>query len=135
MLRIKYRAAIGILFLASCNRYQSVERRVVVPCPAAPAQVPLRLVASSPPGGTLRGQVVSTFDNAGVTGAFVRLMRTEEMARAETDAAGRFAIDSLPPGLYEVQTRRVGFKVRRDSLEWSVGEPQSVVIPLDLTTE
>lgn len=68
------------------------------------APTPEGEVPQGPPLGSITG-VLRTHEDAAVTGAQVLIVSTDEavVRRATTDAAGGFAFEDLPPGLYDVR--------------------------------
>jgi len=80
--------------------------------PAGPAvaHAPLEIVAERLPSaapGTVRGQVIDAATNAPVAQVQVTIMGTA--FGALTDDAGNYLIVGVPPGLYSLEARRLGY--------------------------
>ena len=92
--------------------------------------------------GGLAGVVV-TEAGAPVTAATVRVTRADgsDPRETATDSAGRFAIGSLPSGLYGVSARRIGYReAQLPSLRIVAGQTSTVRVmltasPTQLSTE
>src|SRR6478672_8503671 len=68
--------------------------------------------------GTVSDQQRSVIPDAAVTVASVQTSQTYSTSSGPT---GRFSVVGLVPGLYEVQIRRNGFKLLRQTLTLAVG--------------
>ena len=71
--------------------------------------LPVVLEGQSGAVGTLTGVVLDSADSP-VEEATIELRAAALTRVLRTDAAGRFAIDTLPAGLYDLTVRRVGFQ-------------------------
>lgn len=81
--------------------------------------------------GQLQGRVVQYATEEPVAGASVHLVGTE--LQQITDNAGRFLLDSIPPGQHEIRTEHLGFATRTDSV--TVFSNEAVLVEVGLTTE
>jgi Carboxypeptidase regulatory-like domain len=68
---------------------------------------------------SIRGHVLREATRAPIAGADVSLVGAEE--HATTDSAGAFVLDDLPEGWAIIQVRKVGFAVRRDTVNIRTG--------------
>ena len=103
--------------------------QVPIDCPPVPPLPPVPRVRLDGEPGTLRGQLQRSSDGTPVGMATVLLEGTER--RVGADSTGAFRFDTLAPGRYAVQIRRVGYDVRRvDSLEVDAGRGTAVIVPL-----
>lgn len=91
---------------------------------------PLHGQADRPSTGTIVGRVVSTVNGAAIEGARVEVVGAGR--GAETEASGRYLIDSVPVGAWRVRATAVGFEpvVLADIL---VGSGKPVELELRLT--
>jgi hypothetical protein len=64
--------------------------------------------------GSIRGTVVRSTTGAGVPGAEIEVMGSARVTLS--DSVGAFAIADLEPGWYVLQTRKLGFVQRRDTV-------------------
>ena len=92
-----------------------------LPLPA-PAQTP-----PEPDGTTLRGQVLADDTGEALLGATVALRRAADSTLVTgtiTDAEGRFLVERVPSGRYDLRISYVGFEaVERPDLNWATGAP------------
>ena len=65
---------------------------------------------SQSPVQTLRGTVVDKDVRLPLTGATVMLLHTDPVLGAVTDEAGRFRIEAVPVGRYDVQVSYLGYE-------------------------
>jgi hypothetical protein len=65
------------------------------------------VVAQEAVTGVVSGTVVVAGTDAPIEGAQVVLLGTDR--RAVTDARGRFVIGAVPPGIWRVQVRAIGY--------------------------
>ena len=109
---------------------------------AAPAPVPPMVIMSErgrgqallpAATGSLNGSV---HDAAGaqVGGATIEVVNKESGAKASiaSDPSGQFAVDSLPPGAYNVRTQAPGFRVDARDITVNANQPAKVDIPLQV---
>ena len=106
--------------LAGCYRYeQRFTPMTEADCPPAPPQLEhIRHAPDSTQPGAVHGRVMAEMQPGADLSPVpaVQVFVTALQRGAQTDATGRFRLDSLPPGRHLVETRRIGFKSRRDSV-------------------
>jgi hypothetical protein len=93
---------------------------------------PSLVSAQRPSDGGIVGIVV-TDGGSPVNAATVRVARADGTGPRETttDSTGRFAIASLPPGIYSVSSRRIGYREGRlPSLRIVAGQTSSIRVML-----
>src|SRR5829696_3079109 len=85
-------------------------------------------------GGKITGTVKDP-DGAVVSGANVSLLHTNRavLGATATDAEGRFRLDRIAPGDYQLNVERSGFVQHRSAVHVSHGDTQTVSIVLELT--
>ncbi|HEY7636700.1 MAG TPA: TonB-dependent receptor [Gemmatimonadales bacterium] len=84
--------------------------------------VPVRAEASGDLGGTVRDST----NGQPLPGSEIIVFRTGRVvARAQTDAFGRYRIHNLPDGDYEVEVRLLGFRPRRQPLTIGNGKEET----------
>ena len=108
-----------------------VAANIVLLAPAA------RLAAQSSAAGIIAG-TVHTADDTPVSGAAVsaRLADGAYERRAATDAAGHFRLGALPPGLYEVTVRRLGYRpVITTNVAVSAANVTTISITIEATAQ
>jgi hypothetical protein len=84
-------------------------------------------------GGRFTGQVTDQ-DGGAIPGASIQIVNQDTLVKRETktDAAGAYAVPSLPPGRYQVIVEAEGFS-RRSSEIVSLAAGQSVVMNIPMT--
>jgi hypothetical protein len=109
--------------------------RILLPALIGLATVPVwsgqgRIAAQEVPQGRLMGQVVNATTQRPIQGAAVRLDATA--LSTVTDATGSFDLPIVPPGVYSLTVRAIGFLpyVLSDVVVGS-GKPLTVRVPLD----
>jgi Carboxypeptidase regulatory-like domain len=70
--------------------------------------------AQRPDTAAFRGRVVRDSDAAPVAGAEVSFPSLDQ--RATTDSSGTFRFRALPTGLHAIQIRRIGYRIREDTV-------------------
>jgi hypothetical protein len=81
--------------------------------------------------GSIVGRVVDGLTESPLDGVLLQVEGTA--ARALTDSAGRFAIEGIPPGIYSVRARRLGFEPAvRSNVVVGSGKPLTLVIRLSV---
>ena len=131
MLRCTRWAVFGILLGVACTRSEQISPQTTPgQCSSTPRH-PLRLEPSISRDSSVRGRVFSSDDGIGLAQARILLLGSDTTG-AEANAEGEFVIGAVPPGRYEIEVRRIGFRTRRDSLHWRRGAPQIVFVPLDV---
>jgi len=94
-----------------------------------PVTVP-EAAAKPPADGIVRGRVTHATTNEPVAGATVRLQSTS--FRAVTDERGLFTLAGLPPGSYNVEASRLGFRrLVIPEIEVSASMPVLLEFPLE----
>ena len=84
-------------------------------------------------GGKVSGSVKDS-NGAAVSSVDVTLHNNNQalVASALTDADGRFTLDHVPPGSYEIRVTRTGFSSYRSALHVSSGESRELAIVLEI---
>lgn len=84
--------------------------------------------------GKINGTVKDP-DGANVAGASVSLLHTNRavVAKTVTDAEGRFTLESVPLGSYQLNVEGAGFVHHRSAVQVTQGDTQNVSIVLELT--
>lgn len=70
--------------------------------------VSVRALPSQAPNGLVTGSVVDATTGAAIFGAQVALESTDR--RAVTDERGRFTLPAVPPGIWRIQVRAIGYR-------------------------
>jgi protocatechuate 3,4-dioxygenase beta subunit len=106
-------------------KYGSAERTTTgfQAAPGGETTVDVRLDAAHM---TLTGQVVEFETGAPIASATVRLSGTP--LQAFTQADGRFVIQQLPPGPYDVDVEHVSYRTVRDSFDLDLGTNVSLTV-------
>ena len=128
-LRLLTHTAYAATLIACAPRSQIVG---AVPCRPHYSVGPIVLDPAAVPTGELVGRVVDSESQALVPAVTVRLLGAAGLQDSTTTAEGRFQFDSLPAGTYEVQTTRIAYRPRVDSIELGRERGVSVALPLDL---
>ena len=91
--------------------------------------LPAVVRAQDAPRGRVVGRVINASTSQPIDGAVVQLTRTA--ASAQTDAAGRFTLADIEPGVYSLRTRAIGYRpyVLAEVLVGS-GKPLEVTVAL-----
>ena len=120
---------LAVVALASCNRY--AYRPTECPPPEQPnvsaiawEAVP-RFARSDVPPGTIEGRVVVLKTLAPLAGARVLVLPANRAA--QTDAEGRFRIDSLAPGEYAMRVLFIGYWPAAGSIRLTDGPGATVL--------
>jgi len=120
--------------LAGCYRYeQRFTPMTEADCPPEPPPLEfIRLVPDSGRPNGMHGRVMAeTQPGAGLLPIpAVQVFVTDLRRGTHTDSVGRFRLDSLPPGRHLVETRRIGFKTRRDSI--TISDTAGVILEVAL---
>ncbi len=89
----------------------------------------------APSPAAIKGTVVSGISSHPIAGAFIELRPTASGRRrlAVADSIGGFAFDSLVPGSYRLQIRRIGYPVSTTQLSVVAGESFAKVFVLSGT--
>jgi len=97
------------------------------------ALVSVRGAAQQSASGNLDGTVLSTGDKP-VAGATIHIVRLDGANPADitSDANGRFTIRSVPPGLYRLTARRLGFR-EAQLLSFRIVAGQTATVRVSLT--
>jgi hypothetical protein len=135
---IRLVVAVSLALIAACSRYEwQNELNVPGLCDttrqATHGSVPPRVrLELDPPHGPLRGRVSDRTSRQPVSQAAVGLAGSHAHYAVQTDSAGVFVIDSMPPGWYTIQVARVGFQAVRDTIEVARGDGAPFEIGLDM---
>lgn len=78
--------------------------------------------------GRIEGQVVGARDEAPVAGVNVLLAGT--LFAAVTDAEGRFVLEAVPPGSYEVQVNALDYEAASETVTVTEGGTAQVIVEL-----
>ena len=121
------RAAVLAALLGCAPRYEYRPP----PCPPEPPPPALRSDSDAPSApGLLAGRVEDGTDGRPVAGARVMLLPPAPAIGALTDSAGRFQLEGLAPGRYEMEVWRIGYVPRRETVALPRGSGSGVVVPL-----
>jgi hypothetical protein len=128
----------AIVLSLGCFRYVEETRPATeADCgPVPPSKAFVRLASDSGAPGAIAGYVFDADDETGIPSRLSEaVLIVAGMRRsAKTDSLGQFRIDSIVPGRYAIQTRRIGFKPRQDSitLTKSFGQTMDIGIVRDV---
>jgi hypothetical protein len=91
------------------------------------ALTPVLLRLDAEPG-QVNGRVVTSEDEAGLSGAIVSIGGTS--LRRASDGSGRFSIEDVPAGAHAIEVEYLGRQTLRDSIFVGAGETLEVLVPL-----
>jgi hypothetical protein len=107
--------------------------RAIASCMALAFAFSAALPATAATTGAVTG-VVSGTSGAPVAGADVELIGPSRMAQ-QSDAAGKFNFQTVPPGLYALQVSKAGFQTSRDdNVTVFIGETVTLNVALAAST-
>ena len=135
-MKSRFIVAVAGCLLVACSRYEwrnELDVPALCPLPPDTTQISALHHTSVDAGGSVSsvsGRV--TTRDSGVALAEARIVVTglAERRSVDTDSIGGFRIESLPPGRYRIEVRRVGSHGVADSLDLASGNVVEVAAAL-----
>jgi len=119
-------AAVGALLVGACARYEY--RQAACP-PEPPSRSAVAWQPSAAVRGAIAGRVVTVDSAAPVAGALVRLL--PGLRAWPTGGDGRFRIDSVAPGRYSLEVRRIGYGRAEQAVDVAADRGAQVLAALE----
>ena len=127
---------VAACFVAACSRYEwrnEADVPGLCPLPLDTTQISaIHRTAVQASGGvsSVRGRVGTRESGAALAGARIVVATVTEHWTVDSDSLGIFRIDSLPPGRYRIEVRRVGAHAVSDKFDLAPGSSIQVAAAL-----